>query len=102
MAGVFIRPALVVEPGLAQIGAALLILAATIGITFAIQARFAERRTPDIAARIVLGAFALTALLHPSDQAAALACVPVLLFVGYWILRRRSAAPAEVLDAARS
>ena len=43
MAGVFVRPELVIEPGLAQFGAALLILVSTIGITFSLQAPFSER-----------------------------------------------------------
>ena len=42
MAGVFVHPELVIEPGVAQFGAAGLILIATIGITFSLQARFAE------------------------------------------------------------
>jgi hypothetical protein len=30
-------------------------------------------------------------LLHPDRQVAWIACVPVGLFVGYWVLRRRNA-----------
>ena len=37
-----------VEPGLGQIGAALLILVSTIGITFSLQARFADRTAVDL------------------------------------------------------
>src|SRR5216683_100678 len=48
MAGVFVRPELVVEPGLSQIGAALLIFVATIGITFSLQAQFADRAATDV------------------------------------------------------
>ena len=97
MAGVFTRPELVLEPGIAQIGAMALILTATVGVTFAIQARFSENRAVDAALRIVLAAFALIVLLHPSHELAAAACVPVGLFVAYWIVRRRgrsTAAPA--------
>ena len=44
MAGVFVRPELVIEPGLEQMGAALLILIPTIGITFSMQARTSPAR----------------------------------------------------------
>jgi TRAP transporter 4TM/12TM fusion protein len=92
MAGVFIRPELVVEPGLSQLTAALLILVATIGITFSLQARFADRAAIDWSVRLLLAAFALLALLHPNEEVAALACVPVGLIVAYWLLRRRAVA----------
>src|SRR5262249_23111227 len=58
MAGVFVHPELVVEPGVAQFGAAGLILVATIGITFSLQAIYSERAGTDVAVRIVLAAFA--------------------------------------------
>ncbi len=91
MAGVFTRPELVLEPGVAQIGAMLLIMTATVGITFSIQARFSDRRVIDLPLRLALAAFALVVLFHPDRQMATLACVPVGLFVGYWVLRRRHA-----------
>lgn len=91
MAGVFTRPELVLEPGIAQIGAMLLIMTATIGVSFSIQARFTDGRVIDLALRVVLAGFAMVVLLHPSQQVGAFACVPVGLFVGYWILRRRDA-----------
>jgi TRAP transporter 4TM/12TM fusion protein len=90
MAGVFTRPALVVEPGIAQIGAMLLILTATIGVTFSIQAQFANSRPIDMALRLVLAALAMVVLLHSDIRLAVLACVPVALFVAYWVLRRRN------------
>lgn len=90
MAGVFTRPELVLEPGVAQIGAMLLILTATVGITFAIQARFADRRGVDRLLRLVLAAISLVVLLHPDRQVATLAGVLVGLFVAYWVLRRRN------------
>jgi TRAP-type uncharacterized transport system fused permease subunit len=89
MAGVFTRPELVIEPGLAQMGAMVLITTTTIGITFSLQANFVDHRGIDALARIVLAAFALVVLLHPNRQYAWLACIPVGLFVSYWILRRR-------------
>jgi TRAP-type uncharacterized transport system fused permease subunit len=95
MAGVFIRPELVIEPGLSQLMAAFLILVATIGITFSVQARFAERAAIDRPVRLLLAAFSLLVLLHPSEQVAALACLPVGLIIGYWLLRRRLLAHLE-------
>jgi ABC-type iron transport system FetAB permease component len=52
----------------------------------------------DVPLRLVLAAFALVVLFHPDRQVATLACVPVGLFVGYWVLRRRNVplvAPAD-------
>jgi len=103
MAGVFVRPELVIEPGLSQMTAALLILVATIGITFSLQAHFAERVAIDRVIRLALAACALVALLHPSEQVAALFCLPVIAAIAYWLLRRRSAvaedASAQLADA---
>ena len=97
MAGVFTRPELVLEPGIAQLGAMALILIATIGVTFSIQAQFSDRRAVDVMLRMALAAFALIVLLHPDRQIAIFACIPVGLYVSYWIMRRRGltvAAPA--------
>jgi TRAP transporter 4TM/12TM fusion protein len=91
MGGVFTRPELVVEPGIAQLAAMLLLMVATVGLSFSIQARFADRREIDVALRLALAALALVVLFHPDRQVAAFACVPVGLFVVYWILRRRNA-----------
>ena len=68
----------------------LLILTATIGITFSIQARFSDRRVIDVPLRLALAAIAMVVLFHPNRQVAVLACVPVGLVVGYWVLRRRN------------
>jgi TRAP transporter 4TM/12TM fusion protein len=94
MAGVFTRPELVVEPGLAQIGAMVLVAAATVGIAFSLQAEFADHPVIDALARTLLAGLALVVLLHPSRQLAWLACIPVGLFVAYWVVRRRNAPAA--------
>src|SRR5581483_6588750 len=94
MAGVFVHPELVIEPGVAQFGAAGLVLTATIGITFSLQARFADSAPADIATRLLLAALALVVLLCPDNRIAAVACVPVLLLIGYWLVRRREGAYA--------
>lgn len=100
MAGVFTRPELVLEPGLAQLGAMGLILTATIGVTFSIQARFSDNRGIDLMLRAVLGALAMIVLLHPDRDIAWWSCVPVGLFVGFWVLRRRNAAVVAPARAA--
>ena len=91
MAGVFTRPELVLEPGLAQVAAMLLIIVSTLGVTFALQAQFSDNRSIDVLLRLVLAALALVVLLHPDRNVAVGGCLPVCLFVGYWILRRRNA-----------
>jgi len=90
MGGIFTRPELVLEPGLAQIGAMLLLMAATIATSFSLQAQFSDRSAIDVPLRIVLAVLALVIIFHPSQQVAWLACIPVGLFVAYWILRRRN------------
>ena len=91
MAAVFLRPEIVLEPGLAQLAATGLVLAATVGLTFSLQARFASNLIADVAARLVLAACSLIALAHPDPWQAALACIPVAAFAAYWLLRRRQA-----------
>jgi TRAP transporter 4TM/12TM fusion protein len=98
MAGVFVHPELVVEPGVAQFGAAALILTATIGITFSLQARYADSVPADIAIRWTLAAFSLLVLLCPDDRIATAACVPVLLTIGYWLVKRRDTSYARELE----
>ena len=90
MVGVFTRPELVLEPGLAQIGAMLLIMTATIGVTFSIQASFADHRAVDWLLKLALAALAMVVLVHPDRQLAVVAGALVGLFVGYWMLRRRN------------
>src|SRR5688572_15284844 len=90
MAGVFTRPELVLEPGLAQLGAMALLLTATIGVSFSIQAQFSGNRGLDLMLRAALAAVTMVVLFHPDQKIAAACCVPVGLFVGYWVLRRRN------------
>jgi hypothetical protein len=93
---VFTRPELVLEPGLAQLAATGLLLASTIGISFSLQARFAARRWLDLALRLALAGAALVVLFHPERQVAWLFCVPIGLFVAYWMLKAdRSVAVAQ-------
>jgi TRAP transporter 4TM/12TM fusion protein len=93
MAGVFVHPQLVVKPGLEQLGAALLVGISTVGLTFSFQARFADRRGADLAARAVLAAIALVGLLSPNDEIGGVACLLVLAMIGYWLVKRRVPKP---------
>jgi TRAP transporter 4TM/12TM fusion protein len=99
MAGVFVRPELVVEPGLSQMMAALLILVPTIGITFSLQASYSDRAAIDRPVRLALAACALFALLHANEMVAALACLPVVAMIGYWVVRRRAVQAREQAHA---
>jgi TRAP transporter 4TM/12TM fusion protein len=98
MFGVFTRPELVMEPGIDQIQAMLLMMASTIGLSFALQARFSDRRAIDVSLRIVLAVCALVVLFHPNEERAVVACIPVGLFVAYWFLRRRGALATAKAD----
>lgn len=94
MAAMFVRPELVLEPGFDQLGAIGLVLMSTMGITFALQARFSSRLDLDVLARAILVALSLTILFHPSLEIAGLACIPVALLCAYWVLRHRRAEAA--------
>lgn len=89
MGGVFARPELVLEPGMAQLGAMFLLMAGTVGIQFSIQAKYSDKRGRDVVARIALAGFSLIVVLHPSTRLATLAIVPIGVFVGYWLLQQR-------------
>jgi TRAP transporter 4TM/12TM fusion protein len=102
MGGVFARPELVKEPGMAQLGAMFLLMAGTVGTMFSIQAKFSDRKLPDAAARIALAAFSLTVIFHPNTLIAAGAILPMGVFLGYWLKKRRKPAPQEVLPVVGS
>jgi TRAP transporter 4TM/12TM fusion protein len=95
MAAVFVHPELVTEPGVAQLATAALVLISTLGITFSLQARFAELRSLDVAIRLVLAAVALVVLFDSDYTVAASACLPIVLLIGYWFVYRRNAVPAR-------
>lgn len=97
MGGVFTRPDLVLEPGLAQLQALGLILAGTVGITFSIQATFSDRRGLDVLTRVVLAALSLVVVFHPSVPVAGLAIVPLALLVAYWFRQSRRTLLARVV-----
>ncbi|MBI5969384.1 MAG: TRAP transporter permease [Deltaproteobacteria bacterium] len=89
MGGVFARPELVIEPGMAQVGAMFLLMAGTVGIQFSIQAEYSNKRGRDVVARIALAGFSLIVVFHPSTFLATMAIIPIGGFVGYWFVKQR-------------
>ena len=89
MGGVFARPELVLEPGMAQLWAMLLLMAGTVGTQFSLQAQFSEKKLLDVVTRIILAGFSMLIIFHPNTRLAALAILPVGIFIGYWLLRQR-------------
>jgi TRAP transporter 4TM/12TM fusion protein len=96
MAGVFVHPELVIEPGLDQMAAAYLVLMATVGITFTLQATYSEVRAVDLGVRGVLAAMSLYILFSYNDTAATIVSFGVLAVIAYWfVVRRKIVADAE-------
>ena len=89
MVGVFVHPELVIKPGLDQMGAAYLVMVATLGITFSLQATYSEVPIIDRAVRIVLAGMALYILFSFNDIASDIVSVGVLAAIGYWFVVRR-------------
>ena len=89
MVGVFVHPELVIKPGLDQMGAAYLVLVATIGITFTLQATYSETRAVDLGVRAVLAAMSLYILFSFNDIASDIVSVGVLAVITYWFVVRR-------------
>jgi TRAP-type uncharacterized transport system fused permease subunit len=89
MIGVFVHPELVVKPGLDQLGAAYLVMVATLGITFTLQATYSETRAVDLGVRAILAAMSLFILLSFNDIASDIISAGVIAAIGYWLLVRR-------------
>ena len=89
MVAVFVHPELVVKPGLDQMGAAYLVLVATLGITFTLQATYSETRLVDLGVRAVLAAMSLYILFSFNDIASDIVSAGVLAVIAYWIVVRR-------------
>jgi TRAP-type uncharacterized transport system fused permease subunit len=100
MAAMFSRPELVLEPGLAQLGAFALVLVTTVGVMFSLQARFSRAWYVDWPARAGVGACALVVLFVRDLPIALLGCAGVALFVGYWLWRNKRMAPGAAVPAA--
>ncbi|WP_018231845.1 TRAP transporter permease [Thioalkalivibrio thiocyanodenitrificans] len=90
MGAIFARPDLVVQPGMAQLPAFVLVLIGTLAISFALQGSFIYPRMADITLRIILAGLAGAAVFHPDTATAAGYAVPSLLLMlfGLWRYRR--------------
>ncbi|MCP5155589.1 MAG: TRAP transporter permease [Ectothiorhodospiraceae bacterium] len=89
MIAMFSHPELVQEPGAAQLGAMVVVLVATAGLTFALQATFLDARGSDLLVRLALAAVALVVLCYPDRVVAYAACLPVVAAVAWWVVHRR-------------
>ena len=89
MGAIFVKPQLVLEPGIGQINAFGLVLAGTAGLVFSLQARFSLNRARNLIARVVLAGFSLLVVLSSSMLMSALAALPVAAFITYWVLQCR-------------
>jgi len=94
MVGVFVHPELVKQPGLEQLAAGYLILVSTVGLTFSVQARFAEAVLPNRLIRLVLAALSLYILLV-NDMTSTIVSFLVLAIIGYWLVFRRRSQEGE-------
>jgi len=90
MVGIFIHPEVVIEPGLDQLGAAYLILVATLGLTFSVQANYAESRLVDRGVRLVLAAVSIYILISFNDTLSTILSIAVLATIAYWLVYRRT------------
>ncbi|MFD1379368.1 hypothetical protein [Fodinicurvata halophila] len=90
MAAVFTKPDLVAVPGLAQIPAFLIVVAATVTLSLAFQGSFATSRMLDWAVRLVLIVIALVTILSPDRTIATIAAVLSALatVVGFYAMQR--------------
>ncbi len=99
MAAVFSRPGLVLAPGLTQLAMMVLVLVATIGLTFSFQARFSPNRTMDVFLRLVLAGFSFLVLFHPNLWVAGMGCFPVAGFAFYWLKVGKESTEAAIVPA---
>jgi len=95
MVGIFTKPQLVLEPGIAQLAAFVLVLVATLGFCFSFQATFSKKRLRDLAFRIPLAGFSAFVILYPGMTLPAFGVLPIAAIIGYWILKCRNSTIAE-------
>jgi TRAP transporter 4TM/12TM fusion protein len=95
MAAVFVHPELVVKPGMEQMGAAGLVMAATLGITFSLQGTFARSNLIDRLFRVVLAAVSLYVLFSHNDILATAGSLAIVATIAYWIVYRRKLVQGE-------
>jgi TRAP transporter 4TM/12TM fusion protein len=89
MVAVFVHPELVVKPGWDQMGAAYLVMVATMGVTWTLQANYTDNRAADLAVRCVLAAMSLYVLTSFNDIVSTIVSFGILGVIGYWMFVRR-------------
>jgi TRAP transporter 4TM/12TM fusion protein len=92
MVGVFAWPALIVEPGFAQLLPAAMVLAVTVGLTVAIHGWYSDSAVVNQAAKVAVGLAAVVLLFRPPLAVAlaiAAAIVAAVLF-GWWRTRQQA------------
>ncbi|WP_290653408.1 TRAP transporter fused permease subunit [Aquisalimonas sp.] len=100
MAGVYTRPGLVVDPGVAQLPAFTLLLIGTIGVIFVLYGNFSRHRQRDWAVRVVLSLLAAVVIVHPDESIAWAAALPTLMVAAWGLLRARRALRTKPLEPA--
>jgi TRAP transporter 4TM/12TM fusion protein len=101
MGAIFVRPDLVVTPGLEQVPAFLLVLIGTLALSFAIQGRYVDARPMDFLFRGLLGAAAFALLLYPgNDWPAILLATGIVAAIGagLWSMRSRDIDKPEAAE----
>ncbi|MCP1675409.1 TRAP transporter 4TM/12TM fusion protein [Natronocella acetinitrilica] len=99
MFAVFTRPELVLEPGVAQLGAIFLVSVGTLGIIFGLQGRFHSNTSMDRLLRLSLIAISLLTLFHPDNTMSLMASLVVLAGLGAGLFRAYRARQEVLSDA---
>jgi TRAP transporter 4TM/12TM fusion protein len=89
MPAVFTRPDLVVEVGLLQLHAFLLVLTGTLGIVFSIHCKYNDIKSVDILIRLVLLLLSLIALFYPNIGLADLTILPIFILIIHGFIRTK-------------
>ncbi len=87
MAAVFTRPELVLEPGLAQVGAGILVGIGCMGVILALQGKFHGNVAVDRALRAGVAALSMATLLHPDNTIATIFSVLVVIALAAGLVR---------------
>jgi len=95
MAAVFTRPELVVEPGLQQLFAFVLVFVGTVGLACSVHGIYSEKSSLDVLLRLSLAILSMAAALAPSYRLAVAAAVPTAVLVIYGFYRSRRIVPVS-------
>jgi TRAP-type uncharacterized transport system fused permease subunit len=96
---VFTRSDMVINPGWPQIGATVLVLISTCGITFSMFGRCTEQPQLDLALRVGLALISFVAMFHPDNTISAIVAVLVAVATAVGIWRHQIVAPPRGLLA---